>query len=61
MTIPDYQSLLLPLLKVVADQQAYTLRIICKRLKDLVIDFGVGFSTGQVFKVKQLDSDYFSE
>ncbi|OOF00220.1 hypothetical protein BZG78_05350 [Salinivibrio sp. MA351] len=59
MTIPDYQSLLLPLLKVVADQQAYTLRFICKRLKALMIDFGV--STGQVFEVKQLNSDYFSE
>ncbi|MPX97527.1 restriction endonuclease [Salinivibrio sp. VYel6] len=32
-----------------------------ERLTDLMIDFGVGVSTGQVFEVKQLDSDYFSE
>ncbi|WP_021024351.1 hypothetical protein [Salinivibrio costicola] len=59
MTISDYQSLLLPLLKVVAYQQTNTLRFICKRLKALMIDFGV--STGQVFEVKQLDWDYFCE
>ncbi|MGM7317562.1 restriction endonuclease [Idiomarina sp. ST10R2A5] len=32
-----------------------------ERLTGLMIDFGVGVSTRQVFEVKQLDSDYFSE
>lgn len=32
-----------------------------ERLTGLMIDFGVGVSTRQVFEVKQLDSDYFTE
>lgn len=31
------------------------------RLADLMIDYGVGVTTRQVFEVKQLDSDYFAE
>lgn len=32
-----------------------------ERLANLMIDYGVGVSTKQVFEVKQLDSDYFAE
>lgn len=32
-----------------------------ERLTNLMIDFGVGVSTRQVFEVRQLDSDYFTE
>lgn len=31
------------------------------RLAELMIDYGVGVTTRQVFEVKQLDSDYFAE
>jgi restriction system protein len=32
-----------------------------RELAELMIDYGVGVSTGRVFEVKRIDYDYFEE
>jgi len=52
MAIPDYQSIMLPLLKLTGDGQ---------QLAELMIEHNLGVTRKEVYEVKQIDSDYFSE
>jgi restriction endonuclease Mrr len=46
MPIPDYQTLMLPVLKTVSDGE-------------LMIEFNVGITATRTYIVKEVDSDYF--
>jgi len=52
MPVPDFQSVMLPLLKKASDG---------KRLAELMIDFNVGVSSRALYDVKRIDGDYFNE
>jgi restriction endonuclease Mrr len=52
MPIPDFQSVMLPLLKFCADGQ---------QLAQLMIDFAVGVAADAKYELKRLDLDYFTE
>jgi restriction endonuclease Mrr len=59
--IPDYQSLMLPILKKLADKQKHKLRNMNIELAQFIIDYGIGVSTGNAYNVKKIDEDYFGE
>ena len=73
MTIPDYQSLMLPLLKQaahaetrvpeVAEKLADELGITAEeqRLADLMVEHNVGVRISRAIEFKRLDEDFFAE
>ena len=52
MAIPDYQNIMLSLLKLSSD---------CAKLVELMIDHDVGVATEAIYQLKRVDSDYFAE
>jgi len=69
MPIPDFQTLMLPLLRYCADSKEarpYAAQVNNKivlidgpMLADLMIDYGLGVTTVTSYEIKRVDSDYF--
>jgi restriction endonuclease Mrr len=62
--IPDFQSLMLPVLRELAeriDEQRAVVRDRVARDSTLMIDYGVGVSEVQTIKLMKLDEDWFAE
>ena len=68
MALPDYQSLMLPLLRLSADGSTHKFSDAVDNLADELglsyddrIEFSVGVSTKGQYQIKQIDSDYFDQ
>jgi len=71
--IPDFQTLMRPLLSFVADGKLHTIRDGLEELAkafqltesekpwNLMIDFGLGVSSVATYEIKKIDNDYFDE
>jgi restriction endonuclease Mrr len=59
--IPDFQSLMLALLKRLADKQEHKFRNLVEKLAQYMIDYGIGVSTVNMYELKKVDGDYFGE
>lgn len=61
MNLPDYQTLMLPLLKATDDGNTHHVRELIDgmRLAELMIEFCLGVSTKETYQVKEMDTDYF--
>ncbi len=61
MSIPDFQSSMLPLLQLMGDGKEHPNQELTQALAELMSDYGVGVSTGRVYEVKRIDYDYFED
>ena len=59
--IPDFQSLMLPLLKRLADKEEHKFRNLIEKLTQCIIDYGICVSTVNTYELKKVDGDYFGE
>jgi restriction system protein len=58
MAIPDYQSIMLPLLQFAGDGQEHALRA---TIPQLMIEFNIGVTSVGTYEIKRVDTDYFTE
>ena len=68
MSIPDYETLMLPVLESLGDGQEYVSRIERKivlidgrQLAELMIDHGIGSTISRTYEIRRVDSDYFAD
>jgi restriction endonuclease Mrr len=66
MPIPDFQSVMLLIMKIAQDGAEHTGRelrqvIDGRRLAELIIEHGIGVVEEHACSVKKIDSDYFDE
>ena len=71
MAIPDFQAIMLPMLRFAADGSEQSMPDVRSTLADqmidglrlaqLMIDFNVGVSQAHAYEIKRIDSDYFAE
>jgi restriction endonuclease Mrr len=61
MTIPDNQSIMLPILRLLGDRKEHHPREVVDTIAQCMIDTNVGVTTVSNYEVKKLDLDYFTE
>lgn len=64
MAIPDYETLMLPLLKIAGEANGEAVEkflIDGMQMAGYMIDHGVGVSIASTYEIKKIDSDFFEE
>ena len=64
MPIPDFQSLMLPIMKIAQDGAEHTARELRQLIgvsRELMIEHGIGVAEEHAYSIKKIGSDYFDE